>query len=319
MTATRHDYVVPDDLAGERVDFVVAKLADVSRTVARRAIDAEEVKRNGNLPKPSDRVEAGDAIIVALSRQAERIVPDASVPFEVLYEDAALVVVDKPAGVVVHAGAGTTKPTLVHGLIARYPEIEGVGQEGRWGIVHRLDRDTSGLLVVARTNDAYLALVDMIRKRQVTRRYLSVVTGEFANTTGTIDAPITRDPRNRTRMIVQQEGRPSVTHYRRLATWGTTGRTLLSVTLETGRTHQIRVHMRAIDHPIVGDQAYGRSGGAGDPGRPWLHARQLAFNHPLDSGHIEVLAPLPSDLSDSLESLGDPDDGETIDVNGDAL
>jgi len=319
MTDPRTEFTVPDELNGERIDYTVAKLADVSRAVARRAIDAGEVKLHGNPPKPSDRVASGDRISVTLAREAERIVPDASVPFEVRYEDAQLVVVDKPAGVVVHAGAGTTKPTLVSGLVARFPEVEGVGQEGRWGIVHRLDRDTSGLLVVARTNDAYSALVDKIRKRDVTRRYLSVVSGAFANTTGTIDAPITRDPRNRTRMIVQQEGRPSVTHYRRLATWQATGRTLLSVTLETGRTHQIRVHMRAIDHPIIGDQAYGRSGGAGDPGRPWLHARQLAFEHPIDNTPVDILAPLPNDLSDSLKALGDPDDGEKADVNGDAL
>jgi 23S rRNA pseudouridine1911/1915/1917 synthase len=310
------DHTVPDSLGGARIDVAVSRLTNLSRGVVRRLIDAGAVTVNATGPRPSDRVRVGDVISILISDDADRLIPDPSVPFDVLYEDAALLIVDKPPGVVVHAGAGSSESTLVHGLMSRFPDVEGVGQEHRWGIVHRLDRETSGLLVVARTNDSYLALVDMIRQRLVTRRYLAVVSGTFANATGKVDAPISRDPRNRTRMTVRADGRPAVSHYRRLATWREDGRSLLSVTLETGRTHQIRVHMRAIDHGIIGDPAYGRPGGVGDPGRPWLHARQLRFEHPESGSVIDVASPLPRDLSDSLGRLGESDEGSTLDVDG---
>lgn len=245
-----------------------------------------------------------------------QIQADETVEFGIAYEDASVIIVDKPVGLVVHPGSGRTKRTLAHGLLARFPELEGVGQKDRWGIVHRLDRDTSGLLVVARTDDAYAALTDMMRSRSIRRRYLTLVRGVFTNTIGTIDAPIGRDVTNRTRMRVGHDGRPAVTHYRRLATWEHGDVSLLSVVLETGRTHQIRVHMRAIDHPILGDPAYGRTGIKGDPGRPWLHARQLTFDHPVSGETIDVVSPLPTDLIDSLATLGEPDSGDLADVNG---
>lgn len=317
MTTKR--LIVPEELSGERVDVVVARMADVSRSTVRAAIDAGEVMIGGTVVKPSERVESGAEIVAVIKAALPRIEPDDGVPFEVLHEDASLLVVDKPAGVVVHKGAGATGPTLVNGLLARYPDIEGVGQEGRWGIVHRLDRDTSGLLVVARSADAYGALVGMIKRRSITRRYLSLVTGSFSNATGTIEAPIGRDPRNRTRMTTVADGREATTHYRRLASWPELSRTLLSVHLDTGRTHQIRVHMQAIEHPIVGDRSYGRAGGRGDPGRPWLHAGQLVFSHPIDDVEIDVTSPLPKDLSDSVGSLGSPDAGTASDVDGTPL
>jgi 23S rRNA pseudouridine1911/1915/1917 synthase len=150
----------------------------------------------------------------------------------------------------------------------------------------------------------------------IERRYLTLVQGLFTNTTGTIDAAIGRDPANRTRMRVTKQGREAKSHYRRLAAWHQREASLLSVRLETGRTHQIRVHMRAIDHPIIGDGAYGRSGVVGDPGRPWLHARQLTFDHPLQASRVDVVSPLPQDLSDSLEELGGPDVGDLVDTDG---
>lgn len=316
MSIDRRTFSVDDTLDGQRVDVAVSRLAQLARGTVRRAIDAGQVTIDSRIPKPADRVRVGDTVSIILDASTKRIVPDESVPFSVLYEDDDLAIVDKPPGVVVHAGAGTTKPTLVHGLIARFPDVEGVGQEGRWGIVHRLDRDTSGLLVVARTEAAYRGLVELIRERKVTRRYLTLVAGTFSNTTGTVEAPIARDPRNRTRMTVQPEGRPAVSHYRRLATWPESDRTLLSVTLETGRTHQIRVHMRAIDHTVVGDPAYGRPGGLGDPGRPWLHARQLRFEHPVSGELVDQVSALPTDLSDSLAELGEPADGLAADIDG---
>lgn len=311
--------VVPDAHDDGRSDKIVADSLGISRASARAIIEAGDATVDGVAVRPSEKLASGTEIEVTLPDAPRGMRGDDSVPFEVLYEDDAVAVVDKPIGVVVHAGAGRSGGTLAHGLLARFPDIVGVGQDDRWGIVHRLDRDTSGLLVVARTVDAYGVLTDMLKKRAISRRYLSLVRGEFTNTTGTIDAPIGRDPENRTRMRVARDGRPSVSHYRRLAAWSAASASLLSVTLETGRTHQIRVHMRAIDHPIIGDRAYGRSGGVGDPGRPWLHARQLAFDHPLSGERIDVVSPLPQDLSDSLSALGEPDSGTLVDVGGSAL
>lgn len=311
--------VVPDDHATERADKTLASLLGVSRSVARAIVESGDATVDGVAVRPSEKLTAGVVIDVILPDGPSRMRGDASVPFDVLFEDEHLVIVDKPINVIVHAGAGRDSGTLAHGLLARFPDIEGVGQQDRWGIVHRLDRDTSGLLVIARTDDVYADLTGMLKRREVSRRYLALVRGMFANTTGTIDAPIGRDTLNRTRMRVARDGRPSVTHYRKLAAWGSESVSLVSVTLETGRTHQIRVHMQAIDHPIVGDRAYGRAGGSADPGRPWLHARELSFKHPVTGDTIDIVSPLPRDLSDSLSSLGPPDDGELVDVSGGAL
>ncbi len=298
---------------------MIASLLGVPRSVARAIIEKGDASIDGETLRPSQKISGGTELIVVLPEGPSRMRGDDAVPFAVLYEDASVVVVDKPIGVVVHAGAGRSDGTLAHGLLARYPDIEGVGHEDRWGIVHRLDRDTSGLLVVARTTEAHARLTGMLKRREISRRYLSLVRGVFSNTTGTVDAPIGRDTTNRTRMRVVRDGRPSVSHYRRLAGWVDEDVSLLSVTLETGRTHQIRVHMQAIDHPIVGDRAYGRPGGVGDPGRPWLHARQLSFMHPLTDADVDVVSPLPADLSDSLSALGNPDAGRCADTNGEPL
>ena len=314
-----HRLVVPESLDGERVDRVVAMLLNVSRSVSRSIVDADGVEVDGHPAKASDRVHTGDALLVSHDETPTDLEPDADVPFDVVFEDEDLVVVDKPIGVVVHPTSERSSGTLVHGLIDRYPEIKGVGAEHRWGIVHRLDRDTSGLLVVARTQPSHDALSVMMRDRLVARRYLAVADGTFSSTTGTIDAPIGRDPANPTRMRLDRSGRAARTHYRRLAAWEDPSVTLLSVTLETGRTHQIRVHLRSIDHPILGDRAYGKPGGVADPGRPWLHARQLRFDHPFRQEVVDITAPLPADLGDSLAALGDPVSGRTEDFDGSAL
>lgn len=310
---------VPERLDGGRADKVLSELLGCSRSVARAIIDASDATVEGRALKASEKVRAGMVLIAEVPVEDRDLVPDPDVAFGTVYVDDDLVIVDKPAGLVVHPGSGHRTGTLVNGLIARFPDIIGVGQEGRWGIVHRLDRDTSGLLVVARSQSAYDRLVEMMKAREVSRRYLSLVNGEFTNTVGTIDAPIGRDPQNPTRMYLSRAGKPARTHYRRLATWHVRDATLVSVTLETGRTHQIRVHMRSIGHPIIGDRVYGRRGVVGDPGRPWLHARQLGFEHPITSAPLEFLAPLPFDLSDSLVVLGEPDSGETADINGESL
>jgi 23S rRNA pseudouridine1911/1915/1917 synthase len=310
---------VLDEHDGERADKVLAVLLACSRTVAKSIIDEGNATVEGRVLKPSEKVHTGAAIRAEVPEDDHELEPEEDVQFEVVHVDRDIVVVDKPAGLVVHPGSGHRTGTLVNGLIAQYPDIVGIGQEGRWGIVHRLDRDTSGLLVVARSGAAYERLVEMMKEHEVSRRYLCVVQGEFTNTLGTIDAPIGRDPQNPTQMYLTRAGRPARTHYRRLATWPTRDATLLSVSLETGRTHQIRVHMRSIRHPIVGDRVYGRRGVVGDVGRPWLHARQLAFEHPTTSQHMDFTTQLPDDLSDSLVLLGEPAGGEIVDINGESL
>ncbi|MCL1595443.1 MAG: RluA family pseudouridine synthase [Actinomycetia bacterium] len=316
---TIHTVVVPEALSGIRADRVIAEILELPRSHVKDIIDSGGVTRNGVAVKPSEKLSAETSVVVEVPDHVVELAPDPDVVFDVLYEDRDIIVVDKQIGLVVHPGSGKAMGTLANGLLARYPEIEGVGQVDRWGIVHRLDRDTSGVMVVARTQLAYDNLVEMMRNRSITRRYLACVAGVFTNTKGTIDAPIGRDPANPTRMGLSRSGRAAVTHYRRLAQWIDRDVTLLSVTLETGRTHQIRVHMRAIGAPIVGDTAYGRRGVVGDPGRPWLHARQLSFAHPTTEDVINIVADLPDDLCHSLDELGVPEVGGRVDIDGENL
>ncbi len=299
---------VPEDLAGDRVDRIVSRLAGVSRSQARALVDTGAVTVDGGTVKASERLAAGTEIDVRLPSEPSGPTPDAGVEFTVAYADDDVIVVDKPPGLVVHPGAGVTEATLVNGLLARYPELGELGEGRRWGIVHRIDKDTSGLLMVARTPAAFDLLQEALRRREVSRSYLTLVHGLIEAAAGTIEAPVGRDPRRPTRMAVRSDGREARTHYRRLATWTEPPRTLLDVTLDTGRTHQIRVHMQAIGHPIVGDRTYGKPG-AGDPGRTFLHAYALVFPHPATGEPVEVRSPLPEDLQAALEELGAPEAG----------
>ncbi len=263
----------------------------------------------------------GGEIIELLSVPLVAELPVAEdVPVEVRHADDDVIVVNKPAGLVVHPGAGHAHGTLVHGLLARFPEIAAVGDPARPGIVHRLDRDTSGLLVVARTGASYEALVAALARHDVDRRYTAVVAGIPSARRGVVDAPIGRAPQRRTRMAVREGGRPSRTVYEVAATWADPETALLACTLETGRTHQIRVHLSAIGHPVVGDSAYGgRLSSRGlDLGRPFLHAGRLAFPHPSGSGISAFEEPLPAELEAFLEILGPPDEetGTGSDANG---
>jgi len=316
---TTVEVTVPMEMDGERVDKVLATALDTPRSAVREIIDKGDATVASAPVKPAQKMRAGMVIVATLPEGAKELVPDPEVPFVVVYEDRSILVVDKPAGVVVHPGSGRTSGTLVNGLIARHPDLVGVGQEDRWGIVHRLDRDTSGLLVVARTQKDYETLIDMMKAREVARRYLSVVQGRFTNTIGTIDAPIGRDPQNPTHMHLSRSGKPAKTHYRRLAQWTARDATMLSVTLETGRTHQIRVHLRSIGHQVLGDRVYGKRGVIGDPARTWLHARHLGLAHPETGEALSFTSPLPDDLSGSLSELGEPDLGTVADINGEPL
>lgn len=302
--------VVPGHLDGARADRVVAELCGVSRRTARATVEAGGVVRNGEALSGSARVRPGDALHVTVAETTTVTLPEPDVAFDVAYEDDVIVVVDKPAGVVVHPGAGRSRGTLANGLLARYPEVAALGDESRWGIVHRIDRDTSGLLIVARQQAAFEFLQSALKRRDVKRNYRTLVIGGFASATGTIEAPIGRDPSDPTRMAVVEGGRNARTHYRRLAEWADANVSYAAVALETGRTHQIRVHMKSIGHPVVGDAVYGsRRTIAGDPGRTWLHATSLTFEHPSGSGPMTVHSNLPDDLASSLEQLGAPSHG----------
>ena len=287
--------VTPED-AGERLDVFLAGPVG-SRAAAQRLIDAGLVLVDGERRPKRHTVSAGQRVLVQPAPAVEEPdVPDAA--FEVAYEDDHLLVVDKPPGVVVHPARGHSAGTLAQALAGR---VAGGDDPRRTGIVHRLDRDTSGLLVVARTEAAYEALKEMLRRREITREYLGLVEGRPAARSGTIDAPLGRDRRVRTRISSDtDEPREAITHFETEQTFE--GFTLLRVRLETGRTHQIRAHLKAIGHPVVGDPEYGRPG-LGLP-RQFLHAERLAFRHPATGAEVDIRSPLPNDLQRGLEKAG---------------
>jgi 23S rRNA pseudouridine1911/1915/1917 synthase len=290
---------IPAALDGERIDRVVALLGDLSRSAVAKLVTAGAVRIDGIPSKtPSARVKEGQQLDVDLPDAVDpRPMPDASIQFEVRHEDDDIIVIDKPPGLVVHPGAGNTDQTLVNGLVHRYPELADVGEVHRPGIVHRLDRGTSGLLVVARNAAAYEELVRQMSAHEPERIYTALTWGHLESDRGTIDAPIGRSPRHPTRMAVSDQGRRAVTHYRvdqRFSSPNET--TLVTCELETGRTHQIRVHLRAIGHSVVGDRDYDGGRPGLDPGRPFLHAGELRFVHPVSGKKIDVRSPLPADL-----------------------
>lgn len=298
MAAPR-ELVVPDELAGERVDKAVAVLFGVSRAAARGMVD-EGVFVDGARVGASARVTGGALLHATPPARPSEMAPE-EVNFGVLYEDQHLAVIDKPTGLVVHPGSGQATGTLAAGILHRYPEVEGVGEPGRWGIVHRLDRDTSGVLVVARTHDAHAALTGMMRRREVTRVYTALVHGRMPAATGIIDAPIGRDPSSPLRRAAHPEGKPARTQYRVLREFEES--TQLEVRLETGRTHQIRVHMAAIGHPVVGDRVYAGRRHRFGAKRMFLHASRIEFSHPVTGEHLAVESALPDELTAVLEGL----------------
>jgi 23S rRNA pseudouridine1911/1915/1917 synthase len=298
--------VVPAELDGERADLVLARVAGLSRSRARALFDSGGARVDGAVATASLRVSAGAVLeFEPPSPVDDSLVPE-PVEFGVLYEDRHVAVVDKPAGVVTHPGAGRTGPTLAAGILHRWPRVRGVGEEGRWGIVHRLDKDTSGAMVVALDAEALVGLQAALRSRAIRRTYLALVHGKPSARTGTIDAPLGPDPRRRGRRRVVTSGKPARTHYRVMN--DSSGLALLEVTLESGRTHQIRVHLAAVGLPVAGDRVYGKASGAP---RTFLHAAALAFDHPITGEAVEVRCPLPADLADVLEELGiDPSAGD---------
>lgn len=292
-------FQVPGHLDGERLDKVLAEHFAIARSGARDLVD-QGVLVDGASASPSDRVTHGQQVQSPPPRTADELVPE-SVVFEVLFEDDHAIVVDKPAGIVVHPGAGNRKGTLAAGLIHRYPELQKVGPPDRAGLVHRLDKDTSGALLVGRTPESYQSLVCALRHREVERVYLTLVEGDMPAATGTIEAPIGGDPTRPTRRAVVHGGKPARTHYQVLEQVAGGRFSLLEVRLETGRTHQIRVHLAAISRPVLGDRTYG-TGRSGAP-RIFLHAARLGFDHPETGERVTVSSPLPDDLAGVLQRM----------------
>jgi 23S rRNA pseudouridine1911/1915/1917 synthase len=286
--------------AGERLDRLAARRLEISRNTVQRIIQEGLLLVDGERAAPSYKVRGGECVEARVSE--EGISPeDISVP--VIFEDEHVVVVDKPAGLVVHPGAGNRSGTLVNALLGR--GISGGEDPSRPGVVHRLDRDTSGLMVLAKGEPAYSKLVEMMSGRRVGRVYRAVVVGEGLPETGTVDSPVGRDPENPT-LMAAGVGRTAITHFEVLRE--AAGHTMLKVRLETGRTHQIRVHLSAIGHPVYADPLYGRA----IPGkRLWLHAERLAFVHPVTGEELRFESPVPEDLRGSASLLGFDAAGES--------
>ncbi|GAD33389.1 pseudouridylate synthase, 23S RNA-specific [Microbacterium sp. TS-1] len=296
---------VPDGLDGVRVDAALAKLLGFSRTFAAEVATAGGVTLDGRTLAKSDKLVAGAWLDVFWEERAEaQIVPVAVPDLGIVYDDDDIVVVDKPAGVAAHPSLGWDGPTVLGALAAAGYRIATTGAAERQGVVHRLDVGTSGLMVVAKSERAYIALKRAFKEREVEKIYHAVVQGHPDPLAGTIDAPIGRHPSHSWKFAVTPAGKDSVTHYETLEAFP--GASLLEIHLETGRTHQIRVHMAAHRHPCVGDPLYG-----GDPTlsarlgltRQWLHAHRLAFDHPVSGEWSSFTSPYPADLARALETL----------------
>ena len=306
--------VVPASLDGVRVDKAVALIGNLSRSSVdllvaegRVEVDGRVVTSRRTVLRLGQRLRLDPSPVAGLGPPEG----DPTVVFDVVHEDAEVIVVDKPAGLVVHPGAGHRDGTLVNGLLARFPDLAALGTDAasgptRPGVVHRLDRGTSGLLVVARTAGSYRSLVDQLANRRVSRRYQALVLGTVEGEAGVVDAPIGRSVSSPTRMAVSRKGKEARTRYQVIGRFGRPAEaTLLGVVLDTGRTHQIRVHLSAIGHPVVGDDVYarGRSMAESRLSRPFLHATALAFEHPATGRSLSFESSLPTDLREQLALL----------------
>jgi 23S rRNA pseudouridine1911/1915/1917 synthase len=308
-------FIVNAEQAGQRLDrFLASQLPDMSRTHIQLLMEEGRVLVDGGAMKPSHRIEQGATVTLEIPPVPLPGVDAEEIPLEILYEDRYLAVLNKPAGMIVHPGAGADSGTLVAALLHRFGGMEGLSTVGgplRPGIVHRLDKGTSGVIVVALTNEAHLKLIEEFRERRVQKTYLALLHGKLDGETGTVDLPVARDLKRRSRMTARRrDGREARTDWRvrlRLENF-----TLVEADLHTGRTHQIRVHFSALGSPVVGDTLYGAprqervaTGLLPPLGRNFLHAARIAFAHPMTGKQMEVRAPLPAELVSYLKNLGD--------------
>jgi 23S rRNA pseudouridine1911/1915/1917 synthase len=294
----QHEFRVAED--EPRLDqYLAGQNTGLNRSQLRRLIVEGQVLVNGGPAKPSSKVRTGDLVSLSVPPPRESSLVAQDIPVTVVYQDENLVVIDKPAGLAVHPGPGHPDQTLVNALLAMCPDIQGIGGEIRPGIVHRLDKDTSGLMMVAKTHQAHIDLSAQIKARHVTKGYLALVEGAPNPPEGKVDAPVGRHPRRRTRMAVVVGGKEARTGYKVREQFK--GHSLLELYLETGRTHQIRVHMAHIGHPLVGDTTYGKASPLVE--RHFLHAFHLGFKHPVTGESLEFQTGLPADLALAVDAL----------------
>ena len=296
--------IIDETVAGERIDKALSAIqAEWSRSQVGNWLDAGRIKVNGGDVKAKYKVRLDDEIIVTIPAVEElEILPEA-LDLEIVYEDADVLVVNKPRGMVVHPAPGHTSGTLVNGLMHHCKDLSGINGVARPGIVHRIDKDTSGLLMVAKNDIAHESLVNQLVAKTVTRRYTALVHGHIPHDKGTIDAPIGRDQKDRQKQAIVDNGKHAVTHFEVKERFGTF--TLVECRLETGRTHQIRVHMNYIGFPLAGDPKYGPKKTIDFPGQV-LHAGVLGFEHPVTKEYLEFAAPLPADFEEVLFELRNP-------------
>ncbi len=292
---------------GERVDRVIAFFSGLSRSKVSELISERLIFRNGiPIKKGSEIAHTNDEISMPnyLDEVVEEIAPDSSIEFGVVFEDDSIIVINKPSGLVVHPGSGTTNGTLVNGLAAQFPDLREVGDPIRLGLVHRLDKGTSGLLIVARTSEALENLKFQMQQRQVHRQYFAIVQGHLKSNKGVVDAPLGRDPKNPLKRAVHQSGKDARTHYEIVQKLESPFKiSTLSCRLETGRTHQIRVHLAAIGHPVLGDELYGGRTSFNLNNRLALHAEMLTFSHPKTNNRINFESPIPNELVSIKETF----------------
>ncbi len=305
----RYELIAPCDGGPGRLDqFVASSIEGMTRSTVQRLMDEGRVTVDGKVEKPSLKLRGGECIVVVVPPPVPALPEAEDIPLEILHEDGDLVVINKPAGMVVHPGAGTPGGTLVNALLAHCDDLSGIGGEIRPGIVHRIDKDTTGVLVVAKNDRSHEGLARQFREHTIKRIYLALVFGSPKTETGRIEGAIGRHPTDRLRMSGKaKHGKHAVTHWKVLARYP--GMTLLRLRLETGRTHQIRVHLSEAGHPLVGDEVYGGAGRANDLrdpvlkklvrelGRQALHAKTLGFIHPASGGYMEFDTELPGDMA----------------------
>jgi len=309
--------IVGEEEAGLRLDVFLARRGSfLSRSQVPKALAAGRVLLNGRAPKASGRLKAGDEVLLELPEPAVSEVEPEDIPLQIVYEDGCLLVIDKPPGLVVHPGAGNRRGTLVNALLHHCRDLSGIGGVLRPGIVHRLDKDTSGLMIIAKSDPVHRALAEQFQTRRVEKLYLALVYGDVKGEEGVIDLPVGRHPVDRKKMSTRsRRGKSAVTRWTVRERYGAA--TLLAAAIETGRTHQIRVHLTALGYPVVGDRVYGnqkRIMEIADPGlrsplrkmmRQALHAGHIAFNHPGDGHRMSFSSPLPPDMAELCRLLAE--------------